>query len=550
MTARPGSTRGGSGDGVRARRGVVATPHHLASASGLAALQAGGSAVDAAIAANAVLAVAYPHMAGVGGDGFWMIAEPGEAPRGINASGPAAASADRATYRRRVPDGVIPASGPLAALTVPGAVDGWRLAHEAYGRLAWGQLFESAIELAERGVEVSSSLAHWSARDEAELQDHPTAAALLVDGRAGRPGDRLSIPDLAATLRRLAGDGARAGFYEGRTATRIGDGCSAAGSPLRASDLAAYRAEWVTPVSVGYHGARLWQLPPNTQGLAALQLAALTAPEDLGGFGDRSADLVHRAVEATKVAFADRDAWVTDPRFLAIPLDRLLDDDYLAARRRLVDPDRATPFEHVRPGLSPTESVRRIPDGGTVHVAVVDETGLAVSLIQSIYHDFGAMFVPPGTGVLLQNRGSFFSLDDAHPNRLEPGKRTFHTLIPALLADDTRRLVFGTMGGEGQPQTQLALLVRIHDLGQGVQEALDGPRWLFGRTWGDATRTLALEAPFGDEVADDLRRRGHDVRLLPDRDDTFGHAQAILVHADGTLEGGADPRSDGVALGW
>jgi gamma-glutamyltranspeptidase len=538
---------------IRAERGAVATPHHLASSAGLGILREGGSAVDAAIAANAVLCVTYPHMAGLGGDAFLLVA-PAEGPvRAINGSGPAAAGADRERYRDVVDGDEIPSRGPLAALTVPGAVDAWRLAHDEHGKLPWDRLFRDAIHHAGEGVAVSRSVADWSADDEAELTEHGTAGdAYLVDRRAGREGERFRIPGLAATFERLATQGPRAGFYEGETADRLGRACEEAGSPLRADDLAAFEAEWVEPLRGGYRGATVWQLPPNTQGFAALQLLGMLEAYDVPAWGDVSADLIHHAAEIVKLAFADRDEWLTDPRYVDAPLDRLLSADYLAERRQLIDPERAAVMEQVEPGIRFGSSARRSPEGDTIYLCAVDDDGLAVSLIESIYHDFGSMFVPDGTGVLLQNRGSFFSLDDDHANRLEPGKRTFHTLIPAMLTDDAGRpqLAYGTMGGEGQPQTQMMLLLRLLDLGLDVQQALEQPRWLMGRTWGDPSQELSLEGRVPDGVVRELVRRGQPVTMLPDWDDNTGHAQAIRIHPDGYLEAGADPRGDGLAIGW
>lgn len=538
---------------IRAERGAVATSHHLASSAGLGVLRDGGSAVDAAIAANAVLCVAYPHMAGLGGDGFFLVGSPDGGVHAINASGPAAAGADRARYRELVGDGDIPSRGPLAALTVPGAVDGWRLAHERFGRVPWDRLFRDAIHHARVGVAVARSVADWAADDEAELREHTTAGdAYLVDGRAGREGERLRIPGLAATFERLAAKGARAGFYEGETAERIGRGCEHAGSVLRADDLAAYHAEWVEPIRGSYRGVDAWQLPPNTQGFAALQLLRLLEGYDVVAWGDASADLIHHAAEAVKLAFADRDEWLTDPRFVDAPLDRLLSHEYLDERREQIDPAQAAVMEDVAPGIPFRGAARRPAEGDTVYLCAVDDDGLAVSLIQSIYHDFGSMLIPDQTGVLLQNRGSFFALDDDHPNRLEPGKRTFHTLIPALLTDGDARpqLVYGTMGGEGQPQTQLLLVLRLLDHGLDVQQALEAPRWLMGRTWGDPSQELSIEGRVSDGVVRELVRRGQPVTMLPDWDDNTGHAQAIRIHPDGYLEAGADPRGDGLAIGW
>ena len=531
---------------TRAPNAMVATPHTLASSAGLDILRAGGSAVDAAIGINAVLAVAYPHMAGVGGDGFWLVAPPDGDVRGINASGPAAADADRTFYsaERKIPE-----RGPGAALTVPGAVDGWRLAHETHGELPWTRLFEDAVGLAEDGVPVTATLARWIRRDRDELAaDDRAAATFLLDGTPPSAGDRLEQADLAASLSAIADEGAR-GFYEGDIAEAFCAGLGE-GSPLHPDDFAAYRAEWVEPLSIDYRGYTAHGLPPNTQGLTALQLLGLLDGFDVASWGDGTPAYYHHLTEATKVAFADRDAWITDPDSLDIPTGDLLAPDYLDERRELISASRAA--DGYDPGIAPpTPSNEGSPGGDTCYFTVVDESGLAVSAIQSIYFDFGAGVVAGDTGIVPQNRGAYFSLDPGSANALERGKRPFHTLIPAMLTKDGEPwLCYGTMGGEGQPQTQAALVTRLVDFGDDVQRAIEAPRWLYGRTWGAEDRSLSLEKRVSDGVIRDLEARGHDVSIARSYDETMGHAQAIRIHDNGTLEGGADPRGDGSALGF
>jgi oxamate amidohydrolase len=540
---------------TRAPRGMIATSHHLASATGLDTLRRGGSAVDAAIAANAVLCVAYPHMAGLGGDGFWLIHDPGQGGvRALNASGPAARLATREYYREKGHTDEIPARGPLAALTVPGAVEGWREMHEGHGKLEWADLFGDAIRYARDGLAVSRSLSDWMHQDVPVFAEHPSSARVFLDdGRPRRDGERLVQGGLASSFERLARDGARGGFYEGETAERICTTLGPGGSPLRPEDFAAFRAEWVEPLSTTYRGYTAFGFPPNTQGFAALQILNLIEGFDLERWGDGSADYYHHLAEAVKLAFADRDAWLTDPKFVDIPLDRLLSETYADERRRLIDPTRAMRMEEVDPGIPfAGQSARRSPGGDTVYFCAVDDDGLAVSVIQSIYHDFGSAELGGDTGIILQNRGSFFSLDDEHPNRLEPGKRTFHTLIPAMLfRGGEPYLVYGTMGGEGQPQTQAALVTRLVDFGYDVQQAIEAPRWLMGRTWGTESRDLSLEGRIPDEVVRELELRGQPVKMLAEWDDNMGHAQAIRFDREhGFLEGGADPRGDGAALGF
>jgi gamma-glutamyltranspeptidase len=537
-----------------APRGMVSTPHVLASAAGLDALQRGGSAVDAAIAANAVLCVVYPHMSGLGGDGFWLVVGPETSGvEALDASGPAARGATREFYSKMGQESEIPARGALAALTVPGAVDGWRAAHERFGRLAWPDLMAAAIHYARDGMPVSRSLADWLVQDLPILREFPkTARVFLPTGEPQREGTRLVQADLARTLEELASAGPRA-FYEGSIPKRISDDLARDGSPLRTEDFGAYKARWVEPIASSYRGFEVVQMPPSTQGFAALQILNLLEGFDVTAWGEGTADYYHHIVEAVKVAFADRDEWLTDPEHVDIPLDRLLSKDYAAERRALINPRRALAMEQIEPGLRFAHDVhRRAPAGDTCYFCTADSDGLVVSLIQSIYHDFGAAVIGGDTGIILQNRGSFFSLDDRHPNRLEPGKRTFHTIIPAMmLRDGSPVLAYGTMGGEGQPQTQAALVTRIIDFGFDVQQAIESPRWLMGRTWGTASSALSLEARISDEVTRELTRRGHPIQIVAAWSGTLGHAHAIRIDREsGFLEGGADPRGDGAALGY
>lgn len=533
---------------------MIATSNALASASGLDALRRGGSAIDAAIAANATLCVAYPHMAGLGGDGFWLIYDPEEGDvRALNASGPAAAAATREYYRTRDCE-AIPERGPLAALTVPGAVDGWRETHERYGQLAWAELFDDAIEYARDGVPVGRSLADWLVEDEAELREHEAAGEVFLPGGSRpREGDRLVNEALGDSFETLAAEGPREGFYEGEIAASICADLGERGSPLRPEDFAEFRAEWVDPVSTTYRGHTAYEFPPNTQGFAALEVLNLLEGFDVEAWGDGSAEYYHHAAEAVKLAFADRDAWLTDPDFVDAPIEEFVSKEYAAERRERIDPDEATTMEDVEPGIPFDGEARSTTAGGdTVYLSAVDEDGLVVSCIQSIYHDFGSLELGGDTGILLQNRGSFFDLDEDHPNRLEPGKRTFHTLIPAMLCrDGDPYLTYGTMGGEGQPQTHAAIVTRLVDFGYDVQQAIEAPRWLMGKTWGAESQDLSLEGRISDEVVRDLQARGQPVKTLMDWDDNMGHAQAIRIDPDtGLLEGGADPRGDGAALGF
>jgi gamma-glutamyltranspeptidase/glutathione hydrolase len=503
-------------------------------------LQRGGTAVDGAIAANAVLAVVYPHMAGLGGDLFALLWDAsGRQLLGLNASGRSAAAASIDWFAARGHQ-KIPPRGPLACVTVPGAVDGWWQLHRRLGRLPWDDLFGPAVELASDGFAVPESLAAWSVPNADVLDADPTArATLLPSGRPLEMGDRLALPALARTLSTVARGGPDA-FYRGEIAERACAYLQARGGLLTPDDFATTESTWVSPITASYRGYTACQLPPNTQGFAALEILGILDGIDVAALGDSSAAYVHTLAEAARIAFQDRDRYLSDPDFVDIPLDRLLSPEHTSRLRAQIDPDRKG-----QPEAAPT-------GGGTCYLCAVDRDGNAVSLIQSIYFDFGSGVVAGDTGLLLQNRGAFFSLDPSHPNRLEPRKRTFHTLIPAmLLADGQPALVYGTMGGEGQPQTQAAVATRVLDFGYDVQRAIDTPRWLYGRTWGTESAALSLEDGIQPEDAARLAAMGHDVRTVPMWSDTMGHAQAIQIDLDrGVYWAAADPRSDGAALSW
>jgi gamma-glutamyltranspeptidase/glutathione hydrolase len=291
-------------------------------------------------------------------------------------------------------------------------------------------------------------------------------------------------------------------------------------------------------------------MPPPTQGVAPLAAANMLEGFDVAAMGQGSADHFHHMVEAIKLAYADRDAFVTDPKFETVPVTEMIDKGYAAQRRSLIDPERALTDIEIKPGIPVRRVIRRVPGGGTAYFCTADRDGMAVSIIQSLYYEFGSAALGGDTGVVLQNRGSFFALDENHPNRLEPGKRTFHTLIPAMLTKNGKPwAVLGSMGGEGQPQTHIALLTRMADFGMDPQAAISAPRYLLGRTWGEATSAMIMEARVGDDVLRELARRGHPVARTGAFEEAMGHAQAIRILEDGSFEGGADPRGDGAAVG-
>jgi oxamate amidohydrolase len=529
---------------TRARHGAVATPHALASDAGLAILRAGGNALDAAIAAVATLAVVYPHMNGVGGDNVWLVYDAGrQRLRALNGAGRAARTADLDTYRQRF-GAAIPARGGAAALTVPGAVSGWWEAHR-YSReamkspIAWADLLERAIAHAQEGIAVSAGQRRVTAATAALFaataadEVRRTLWPLYHPDRLAE--GRFTQSALGVTLSAIARGGAEE-FYRGPLAQRLAAGAAAVGSPLGVDDLAKHEATWTEPVRLPYRSGELASFPPPAQGFAALAILGLLEGFDVASLDET--DLVHLTVEATKLAFEDRDRWLADPDVVDVPVALALDRERLAARRRLISRRAARPVDGAPAA------------GDTIAVATADRDGNAVSVIQSLYHEFGAGVVAGDTGVLLQNRGAFFSLDPAHPNRLAPRKRTATTLIPSMyLAGGRPRFVYGTMGGEGQPQTQAALVTRLVDRGLGPQAAVEAPRWLFGRTWGEPTKALRLESRFPETMAARLRERGHQVQVVEAWSDLMGHAQVVALDADG-LRAGSDPRADGAAKGW
>jgi gamma-glutamyltranspeptidase len=518
------------------RRGVAAAPHRAAAEAGRDVLAEGGNAIEAMVAMAATIAAVYPHMNHVGGDGFWLWREPSGRLRAIEAAGFAGARAQPDLYRGH---DAIPPRGPLAALTVPGAVGGWSLALEAAagGKMPLDALLAPAIRSAREGYVVTRSQARLTTEKLSELQDVPGfAAAFLVDGKPPSEGATLRQAAFADTLDHLAHAGLD-DFYRGDVGREMAADLEKIGSPVTRGDLQRYRANLREPLELALSSGTLYNTPPPTQGLASLIILGLfdrlrvTQPE---GF-----DHVHGIVEATKRAFRIRDRYVTDYDRLPHPPDRYLQPAYLDAEARNIDRHKAAAWPSP-PGA-----------GDTVWMGAADASGRIVSYIQSLYWELGSGCVLPRTGVLMQNRGASFSLNSRAVNPLEPGRRPFHTLNPALaVLKDGRVMAYGTMGGDGQPQTQGALFTRHVLYRQPLADAIDKPRWLLGRTWGSAVTNLRVEARFDENLIDRLLSAGHAVEVLPEPySDLMGHAGAVVLHANGTLEGAHDPRADGGAAG-
>jgi len=539
---------------ARGSRGAVVAPHHLAGAAGLAVLRAGGSAVDAAIATNAALGVVMPSGGGLGGDAFWLIwdAATGEQ-LALNGSGRAPAGADATALRDRGMR-TVPLRGPLA-ITVPGAVRSWGDAHRRFGRLSRDAILAPAIELARDGFPAWDGFIDAVEGTAVNVGETISATAGFFEvfrpnGRPWRPGERVRLAALASTLSTLATDGFDS-FYDGDLGERQARGLAAAGSPIARSDLERHRSEWGAPIAIDYRGVRVTSHPPNSSGLVALELLSILGqfqPPSRDAFGpDGVTDpaWIHLGIEASKLAMADRDAHLTDPAFRDVPVERLTDPTYARSQAARIDPRRAA-----RPPAATNP-----PGGGTVYLAAVDGQGNAVSLIESNYLGFGSGVVDPSTGIHYQNRGSYFSLDPAHPNVLEPGKRTLHTLLPGMLfrpGDPAPWVVAGSMGGDAQPQVHAQLVSALVDGGVDVRTAVTAPRWYVEPAEHFAPPVeVWLEDRHATGVAEALAALGHPVTRAAPFDSKLGHEHAIELIDGGPAVGGSvaaatDPRSAGL----
>ncbi|WP_164852624.1 gamma-glutamyltransferase family protein [Novosphingobium umbonatum] len=522
---------------ARSLNGMVSAPHALAARAGRDVLADGGSAVEACVAVAATLAVVYPHMTGLGGDGFWLIREGDGRIHSVHGCGGAAGKADLALYNGLE---AVPWRGPLAANTVAGTVSAWEAALESdAGTLPLERLLRDAIAYAESGVAVTKGGAEIAAAKGAELRIQPGAYADIFepDGRALAQGDTLRQPALAQTLRALVRDGLGS-FYQGPLAQSIAQDLATLGSPVSAEDLALHRATRPAPLHVGTSLGKLYNSAPPTQGIASLLILALADRLPRGAMD--GFDHVHGLVEATKQAFLWRDRHCGDPALMQVSAQSLLDDcAALDAMAAAIDPAKALPWPQAPQW------------GDTCWFGAADSKGQVVSCIQSTYFEFGSGLVLPQSGLTWQNRGASFRLAEKGWNALRPYRKPFHTLNPALACfNDGRVLAYGTMGGEGQPQTQAALFSRYAVHGADLQEAINAPRWLLGRTWGDQSTTLKIEDGFAPELYAQLAEAGHDVERVGPITAMMGHAGAVLRQSDGSFQGASDPRSDGEAAGW
>ncbi len=545
---------------VRGTRGAVVAPHHLATAAGLHILRAGGSAVDAAIATNAVLSVVTPGACGLGGDAFWLIWDAAaNRQTALNGSGrsPAAASVEALRARGLT---TLPSRGPLS-ITVPGAVRSWGDAHGRYGRLSRDVILAPGIELARGGFAAEDAFIASVERATPEVVAHVGVdagffAVFRPHGRAWRPGERVRLPALAATLETLARDGFDA-FYDGELGERQAAALDAGGAPFVAADLATHRSTWGEPIGIDYRGIRVTSHPPNSSGIVALELLGILerfeppdGPNAFGPDGVTDPRWIHLGIEAAKLAMADRDRHVTDPEARDVPVARLLDParlDDLSARIDLRQASEPPPSTNPR-------------GGGTIYLAAADGDGNAVSLIQSVFLGFGSGVVDPATGIHYQNRGSYFSLDADHPNVLAPRKRTLHTLLPGMLFRPGWPgpwIVVGSMGGDAQPQIHAQFVSAVVDGGVDIRTAIAAPRWYVEPHAPFAPPTdVHLEPRHAPGIEPELRAMRHDLVPTAAFDDDVGHEHAIEfvdggpATPDGSLTAATDPRSEGLPAVW
>ena len=533
---------------IIARQGVAATSHPLATQIAVDMLQQGGSAVDAAIAANAALGLMEPTGCGVGGDLFAIVWEAKtQKLYGLNASGRSPYSLTLENLQTQAPSG-IPPRGPLP-VTVPGCVDGWFELHKRFGNLPMAAVLKPAIQYAREGFPVTELIAHYWVRGSSALKDQPGfASVFLPGGKVPRHGDIFRNSQLAGTYEMLA-RGGRDAFYRGEVSTTVAGFCQRVGCFLTEKDFADHSSTWVDPVSTNYRGYDVWELPPNNQGIAVLQMLNILEPFDLRSMGHNSADYLHHLTEAKKIVFEDRAHFYADPTFSNLPTKALISKPYADERRKLLNPNAASR------GLKPGDP--KLATGDTIYLTVADKDRNIVSLIQSNYRGFGSGLTPDGLGFVLQDRGELFSLDANHPNVYAPHKRPFHTIIPGFVTKDGKPwLSFGVMGGDMQPQGHVQVLCNLIDFAMNVQEAGDAARFHHqgsteptddkkheaGGGW------VALESGVPMEAQRSLAQMGHDVRF---ESDGFGGYQAILYDTQRDLYiAGSDFRKDGCAAGY
>ncbi|MGH9323029.1 MAG: gamma-glutamyltransferase [Vicinamibacteria bacterium] len=525
---------------VATKYGIVAASQPLAARAGVQVLERGGNAIDAAIAANATIGLMEPTGNGIGGDLFAIVywAKTGEV-LGLNSSGWAPQGL---TVELLATKGIesMPPRG-IYSVTVPGVVAGWDALRSRLGNLPFSDILAPAIFYAENGFPLSEVIARGWARSQEMLASHPNSKkTFLIDGRPPRAGEVFRNPDLAASLRRVAESG-RDGYYKGKTAEAILAISAETGGVFTASDLEEFEPEWVTPIQTSYRGWKVYEIGPNTQGIAALMMLNLMEPHPMSEYGFHSADALHVMIEAKKLAYADMLHYVGDPRFSPVPVSQMLDKAHAAERAKRIDAAKA------QCAVTPSEfrSITDAEGGDTIYMSVIDKDGNIVSLIQSNYSGFGSGLVPPGAGFMLHNRGALFTMEPDRPNTLQPRKRPLHTIIPAFMEKDGVRIGFGIMGGWNQAQAHVQFVANIADFGMNIQEALEAGRFTKGTFDGC---DLDMEALVPETVRADLTKRGHVIEVAPPRSGGFGFGQAVMSNPEGVHFGASEPRHDGEAI--
>ena len=527
---------------VIGQNGMIATSHPLATQIGLDILKKNGTAIDAAIAANIALGLMEPTGSGIGGDLFAIVWDAKDKKLyGLNASGPAPKSINLDFFRKQNLT-KIPPYGPLP-VTVPGAVDGWVELHERFGNQEFKTLFEPTIAYALNGFPITETIAYYLEKSKDKYNKYPNFSEVwLKDGEMPKKGKIFKNPQLARTLQIIAERG-RKGFYEGEIAKTIVDFIQSQGGFLSYEDLSEFHSEWVEPVSTNYRGYDIWELPPNGQGIAALQILNILENYDIKGMSLFSSEYIHLFVEAKKLAFADRAKYYADPKFARIPISQLISKSYAKERSSLIDLKKSSLID--QPGL--------LKDGDTIYLTASDQYGNMISLIQSNYRGMGSGMVPPGLGFMLQDRGELFSLKEGHVNVIEGGKRPFHTIIPAFITKDNEPFVsFGVMGGATQPQAHAQIVINLIDFGLNLQEAGDAPRIVHSGSSQPTDEVMvdggivSIEHGFGKEIEHSLKQMGHHTKYVKG---IFGGYQAIMLK-DGVYFGASESRKDGQASGY
>jgi len=525
---------------IATKYGIVAASQPLAARAGVQVLERGGNAVDAAIAANAVMGLVEPHMNGIGGDLFAIVYEAAnDRLHGLNSGGWAP---ERLTPALLESLGVVvmPSSG-IHTVTVPGAVAGWDALRTRFGTLPFEDLLAPAIFYAEDGFPVSDVIADtWGGLSDKLNGDANAAATYLPNGRAPRAGEVFRNPALARSLRLIAREGSSA-YYSGRIGDAILETSAKLGGAMGAADLREFRPEWVEPISTTYRGWTVYELPPNTQGIAALLMLNLMEPFPLGEYGFQSAEALHVMIEAKKLAYADMLRYVGDPRFGTTSAAAMLDKAHAGTRARAIDPAHAA--ADVEPSVF--DGLTNSAGGDTIYLSAIDKDGNIVSLIQSIYEGFGSGIVPSGAGFALHNRGALFTLEKGHPNVLAPRKRPLHTIIPGFMQKGSVRIGFGIMGGFNQAQAHAQFVANVADYGLDIQQALEAGRFTKGTFTGC---DVCVETLVAESVRSQLAALGHEVIAVPPRTGTFGYGQAVMSDGSGVHFGASEPRHDGAAI--